>query len=122
MPSNSALPTTCIGSKPIGVVKDFKYLGSHMASIDRDINSRIALAWVTFNKIKTILTSRTDKPSVKLKMRLYNAACISVLLYGCETWVLTKQQSNRLDVHTRVCIRLMMAIRQSEDHITNSVL
>ena len=45
-----------------------------------------------------------------------------VLLYGCEIWNLTKQQNTRLDVHNRVCSRLIMGVRQSEVHMKNSEL
>ena len=55
-------------------------------------------------------------------MRLFNAACISVLLYGCETWVLTESLAKKLDVFARTCYRIILNVRQAETHITNQEL
>ena len=91
-----------------------------MASTEKDISARIALAWVAFAKLKAILTSR--KASIRLRMRFFNAACISILLYGYESWVLSEQQWNKLDVFARTCYSIMLGIRQSEVHMTNEKL
>ena len=116
------LPPLHIDGQPIAIVENFKYLGSYIGDTDKDIRNRIALAWAAFAKLKPILTSRTGKPTVKLKLRLFNAACISILLYGCESWVLTKDQVNKLNVYARTCYRIMLGISQSEAHMTNSRL
>ena len=55
-------------------------------------------------------------------MRLFNAACVSVLLYECETWVLTEVLLKKLDVFARTCYRIMLGVRQSDDHMTNDEL
>ena len=120
--TSAQTPPLLIDGQSIAIVEEFKYLGSYMASTDKDVSMRIALAWTAFNKLKPILTSKTGKPSVKIKMRLFTAACISILLYGCETWVLTTQQGNKLDVYARTCYRIMLGIRQSETHTTNDEL
>ena len=104
----------------IEVVDDFKYLGSYIMSTEKDVENRIALAWVVFSKLKSIL--RSPKPTVKFKMRLFKASCISVLLYGCETWVLTEALAKKLDIFARKCYRIMLDIRQAEEHMTNSEL
>jgi hypothetical protein len=119
--TSSPPPPLIIDGQSIEIVDEFKYLGSYMGSTEKDVANRIALAWGAFNKLKPILT-RTGKPSVKLKLRLFNAACISILLYGCESWVLTAQQANKFDVFARTCYRIILGIRQSEAHITNKKL
>jgi hypothetical protein len=50
------------------------------------------------------------------KFRLYNAACISILLYGCESWVLTEKDRKKLDVFHRTCLRIIMGHNQNENH------
>ena len=65
----------------IAVVDDLKYLGSYVGSTTKEVNTRIALAWVAFNKLLSIL--KAQRPTMQFKMRLFNAACVSVLLYGC---------------------------------------
>ena len=63
-----------------------------------------------------------DKPTMKIKISLFNAGCIPILLYGCETWVLNASQSTKLDVFARTCYRMMLGFRQSKAHMTNNEL
>ena len=91
-----------------------------MGSTDRDINSRISLTWTAFGKLKTLLTARNL--NISLKIRLFNAACISILLYGCESWVLKEKQMKKLDVFVRSCYRIMLNIKQADSRITNEEL
>ena len=107
-------------NQEIAVVNNFKYLGSYVGSSAKDASTRIALAWVAFNKLKPIL--KATRPTTKFKMRLFNAACISVLLYGCESWVLTETLLKKLDVYARTCYRIMLGIRQSDVHMRNEEL
>ena len=93
-----------------------------MGRTDKDINNRIGLAWAALNRLKPILTSILSKTTVKIKIRLFNAECISILLYGCETWALNASQSVKLDVLARTCYRMILGIRQSEAHVTNNEL
>ena len=44
---------------------------------------KVGLAWAAFAKLKSIL--RSPKIKLNFKIRLFKAACISILLYGCET-------------------------------------
>jgi hypothetical protein len=72
MPAGSTPPPPLlINGQPIEIVEDFKYLGSYMASTDKDINARIALAWAAFAKLKSILSSRSGKPTSRLGVALY---------------------------------------------------
>ena len=120
MPTNSAPPPPLqVDGQPIEIVEEFKYLGSYMSSTDKDVNARIALAWGAFSKLKKVLKSRSR---LSLRVRLFNAACISILLYGCESWVMTPPLAHKLDVFARTCYRLMLDIRQSDVHMTNQEL
>lgn len=98
-------------------VEDFKYLGSYVRSTEKDLDARIALTWAAFDKMRSILTS--EKLDKNFKIRLFNASCISILLYGCESWNLTKQLNEKVDVFVRKLYRIMFGIRQSEVHMTN---
>lgn len=109
-----------IDGQDIAIVDDFKYLGSYMASSERDINKRIGVAWGAFNKLRSVLCS--PKLHISLRTRIFKAACISILLYGCESWVLTDALSDKLDIYARACYRTMLGIKQSVDHITNQEL
>ena len=54
-------PPLKIDGQPISIVNEFKYLGSYMASTDKDVSMRIALAWAAFHRLKSILTDRQAK-------------------------------------------------------------
>jgi len=101
-------------------VEDFKYLGSYVGTTEKDLDARIALTWVAFDKLRPILTS--SKLAKKLRLRFLNASCISILLYGCESWTLDEKLKTKVDVFVRKIYRIMFGIRQSEVHMTNKEL
>ena len=99
----------------IKVVKNFKYLGGWMESTEKDINIRKALAWKACHKLTKIWKS-TLKRSIKI--RLFIATVEAVLLYGCDTWTLTKKLTKQLDgMYTRM-LRMVLDISW-KSHTTN---
>ena len=44
------------------------------------------------------------------KKNAYEGLVLSILLYGCETWSLTKQQLNRLQMFHNRCVRAMCRV------------
>ena len=46
-----------------------------------------------------------------MKLRLFNSNVLSVLLHGCETWKMTKEDERRLDVFQHRCLRRILKIR-----------
>ena len=69
-----------IKGQQINIVDDLKYLGSYVGSTEHDVKVRIGFAWAAFAKVKSIL--RSPKVKLNFKIRLFKAACISILLYG----------------------------------------
>ena len=67
------------------------------ASQDKEINRRIGLAAMTFGKLKgMVFTSK--KISVRVKINVYSAMVLSVLLHGsAESWALSRNQLSRLE-------------------------
>jgi len=45
------------------------------------------------------------------KLRVYNALVLSVLLYGCETWIILKSDERKLEAFHMSCQRRMLRIR-----------
>ena len=79
---------------PVKLVDKFTYLGSSIASIEKDIDTRLTKAWTAFNRLSIIWKSDlTDK----MKRSFFQAAVTSILLYGCTTWTLTKRLEKKLD-------------------------
>ena len=76
------------------LVDKFTYLGSSVSSTEKDINTRLTNAWTAIDKLSIIWKSDlTDK----MKHSFFQAAVVSILLYGCTTWTLTKQLEKKLD-------------------------
>ena len=107
-----------ITGEMIQTVNDFKYLGAWMISSAQDIKTRKAQAWTACHKLKSIWKSTLHK---QFKIRLFVSTVESVLLYGSETWTLTKQLENQLNgTYTRM---LRMATNVTwRDHMTNEEL
>ena len=70
------------------LVDKFTYQGSNVSSTEKDIDTWLTKAWTAINKLSVIWKSDlTDK----MKRSFFQAAVVSILLYGCTTWTLTKR-------------------------------
>ena len=89
-----------LGGSSLKLVDKFTYLGSSVSSTGKYIDTRLANAWTANDSLSVIWKSNlTDK----MKRSFFQAAIVSILLYGCTTWTLTKQMDKRLDGnYTRV--------------------
>ena len=76
------------------LVDKFTYLGSSVSSTDTDINTRLAKAWTAIDRLSVIWKSDLID---KIKYSFFQAAVVSILLYGCTTWTLTKHMEKKLD-------------------------
>ena len=76
------------------LVDKFTYLGSSVSSTEKDIDTQLTKAWTAISRLSIIWKSdQTDK----MKRCFFQAAVISILLYGCITWTLTKRLEKKLD-------------------------
>ena len=76
------------------LVDKFTYLGSSVSSTKKDIDMQLTKAWTAIDKLSIIWKSDlTDK----MKRSFFQAAVVSILLYGCTTWTLTKRLEKKLD-------------------------
>lgn len=97
-------------------VRDFKYLGSYVASSETDIRIRKGQAWGAFWKMKDVFCSKSLR--IGLKMKIFKAACLTILLYGCESWILNEKLAKSLDSFATSCYRIMLNIKRL-DKVTN---
>jgi hypothetical protein len=77
-------------------VKNFIYLGFIISEHGYnlvDVKTRIALAKEAFNKRKEFLTKGLCRT---LNKRMVNVMVWPVVLYGCETWTLEREEIDRL--------------------------
>ena len=76
------------------LVEKFTYLGSSVSSTEKDIDTWLTKAWTAIDKLLIIWKSDlTDK----IKRSFFQAVVMSILLYGCTTWTLTKRLEKKLD-------------------------
>ena len=62
--------------------------------LQKDIETRLTKAWTAIDRLSIIWKSDlTDK----MKRSFFQAAVVSILLYGCTTWMLTKRLEKKLD-------------------------
>ena len=76
------------------LVDKFTYLGSSVSSTEKDIDMRLTKVWTAINRLSIIWKSDLTN---KMKRSFFQAAVASILLYGCNTWTLTKLLEKKLD-------------------------
>ena len=111
--------TVSVGSEPVEVVDSFIYLGTLVScsgSSEEEIKRRIAIA----RNCMYLLEKNIWRSSITLdtKIRLYRVYILPVLLYGCETWSVTKRMEARLDAFDVWCLRKILRIPYTR-HVTN---
>ena len=62
---------------------------------------------------------KAENISIKLKVRIFKASCITVLLYGSETWIIPPEKMQVLDSFATSCYRIMLNVKKHQ-HITNA--
>ena len=73
------------------LVDKFTYIGSSVSSTEKDIDTRLTKAWTAIDRLSIIWKSDlTDK----MKRSFFQAAIVSILLYGCTTWLEKKLDGN----------------------------
>ena len=112
-------PPLEVYSSTINHVQDFKYLGSMMASSSGDFKRRKGLAWTAFWQPEHLW--RCPSISISTKIKLFNTTCVTVLLYGCESWVLSKAMESEIDAFGTSCYRMMLNIERI-DRVSNATI
>ena len=80
---------TTLDGASLKLVDKFTYLGSAVSSTENDIETRLTKAWTAIDRLSIIWKSDlTDK----MKRSFFQAAVVSIQLYGCTTWTLTKEK------------------------------
>ena len=85
------LPFSTLDGTSLKLVDKFTYLGSSVSSTEKDIETRLTKARRAIDNLSIIYL--TDK----IKRSFIQAAVVSILLYGCTTWTLTKRLDKKLN-------------------------
>ena len=112
-----------IEEKPIEQFEKMVYLGhilTETGKSDTEIKRRIAIARSAFTSLYKVLTSR----EVSLDTRLGLSKCCiwSTLLYGCETWTLSKTLEKRIEAFEIWAFRRIFKIAWANHKTNDEVL
>ena len=84
--------TITVNGKELEQVKQFKYLGALItedSKSNREIKTRIGAATSALVKLDKVIKDK--KLSTKIKMRIMRSIVTSTVLYGCESWTISKK-------------------------------
>ena len=98
-----------IGPLEVEASQTFKYLGSTITSdnrMDQEIIERIGTGNRCAFALGKVLKSRII--TRKTKLRVYNIIIRPTVLYGCETWTLTKERKRKLEVFENSILRRIL--------------
>ena len=85
---------TTLDGASLKLVDKFTYLVRSVSSTEKDIDTRLTKVLTAIDRLSIIWKSNlTDK----IKCSFFQAAVVSILLYGCTTWTLTKRLKKKLD-------------------------
>jgi len=116
-------PSLNINGNVVEFVDSVVYLGSTVTN-NGDLKPEIERRHTLWSNVMQVLRKplwRQQSISHTTKMRIYNAAVLSVLLYGTETWLLTGTLSSRLDSFDSRALRSILGIHWC-DLISNEMM
>merc|ERR1712001_159737 len=101
--SNNSNPVRTLNGTSLKQVEEYKYLGSYISSSEKDFTTRNGMAWSACNDMHKIWSSQLPN---YLKVKIFRATIEPILLYGSETWTLSRELEKRLDgTYTRLLRR-----------------
>ena len=103
--SDSDFVIKSLNNTLLKMVSDYVYLGSYISSSEKDFMTRKGKAWAACNALHKIWSSNLSRD---FKLKIFHAAIKPILLYGSETWILSKRHGRRLD---GIYTRLLMSVQ-----------
>ena len=88
-----------LNNSVLKMVSDYVYLGSYISSSEKDFLTRKGMAWSACNALHKIWTSNLIRT---FKLQIFKAVIEPILLYGSETWTLSKILKNGWMEHSHV--------------------
>ena len=104
-------------------VADFIFLGSKITAdgdCSREIKRRLLLGRKVMNNLDSILKSRYI--TLSTKVCLVKAMVFPVVMYGCESWIIKKAESRRIDAFELWCWRRLLRVPWTARRSNQSIL
>ena len=104
-------------------VADFFFLGSKITAdgnCSHEIKRRLLLGRKVMTNLNSILKSRDI--TLPTKVRLVKAMGFPVVMYGCESWTIWKDEHRRTDAFERWCWRRLLRVPWTARRSSQSIL
>ena len=112
-----------IDKKNVETVSDFNFLGSKI-NVDSDcsheIKRSLLLRRIAMTKLDNVLKSRDI--SLPTKVLILKAMVFSVVMYGCESWIIKKAEHQRIDSFELWCWRRLLRVLWTTKKSNQSIL
>lgn len=111
-------PSFTIDHKPLTITPSFKYLGSILSedcSIDSEIQNRIKQASAAFGRLRHRVFQNNNL-HLHTKVAVYQAVCITTLLYSCEAWTTYSRHIKALERFHTGCLQRILGLTW-RDHV-----
>jgi hypothetical protein len=97
------------------MLEEFKYLGTNLTNqsyIQEEINRRLKSGNACYHLVQNLLCSNLLTKNFKIK--IYRTIILPVVMYGCETWLLTLKEECRLMVFENRVLRKIFGPKRDE--------
>ena len=121
--ASSPIMSWQIDAKTMKTVTDFIFLGSKITA-DGDSSHDITRLLLLGRKVMTNLDSILQSRDITLptKVRLVKAVVFPVVMYGCESWIIKKAESKRIDAFEVWCWRRLLGVPWPARRSNQSIL
>lgn len=117
-------PIFTIAGEPLSVVPSFRYLGSVLSddnTIDNEVQNRIKQASAAFGRLRRRVFQNKNL-HLNTKIGVYQAVCITTLLYSCESWVTYSRYIKTLEQFHIRCLQRILGITWHDRVPHNEIL
>ncbi|KAJ4930020.1 hypothetical protein JOQ06_019036 [Pogonophryne albipinna] len=108
----STPPTFTAAGEQLSVVPSFRYLGSILSednTIDNEVQNRIKQASAAFGRLRRRVFQNKNL-HLRTKVCVYQAICITTLLYSCDAWVTYSRHIRALEQFHIRCLQRILGI------------
>ena len=94
-----------------------KYFGRQISfdkPQEKEIDNRIKAAWRKFHSFKGELLDKNY--SLKNRLKLFNGTVTPTMLYGCSTWIMTKNLESKVRSCQRKMLRSILGAKRRITH------
>ena len=121
--ASGPIPSWQIDGETVETVLDFIFLGSNITA-DGDCSHEIKRCLLLRRKVMTNLDSIFRRRGITLstKVCLVKAMVFPVVMYGCESWTIKKDERRRIDAFELWCWRRLLRVPWTARRSNQSIL